>query len=196
MISRVRGTLVSRDTDRIEIATSGGLVYEVEVPVTVAGRLPAVGADVEIRTAHVVREDSATLYGFLQAHERELFLRLMGATGVGARLALSMLSTYTAERLARALAEKDVTALKQVSGVGKKTAERIVLELADRVQDLVLAPGDGDGAPSSGSREAVSALVALGYSFAEADGAVRQVLDEDEAPGGTEELIRKALAIR
>lgn len=192
MISRLKGTLLTRDIDRIEVETAGGIVYEVEVPLTVQQRLPAVGSELEIRTFQVVREDSLTLYGFLESGERTLFGRLLGASGVGAKLAAAMLSTYSAGRLARALAEKDVTALKQVSGVGKKTAERIVLELSDKVQDLAIEAGrDGDG--GGVAQEAVSALVALGYAFVDADEAVRAVLDGGEEPSDAQELIRKAL---
>jgi Holliday junction DNA helicase RuvA len=161
-------------------------------------RLPPAGETLELRTLQVVREDSAALYGFLEARERELFRRLLGASGVGTKLALAMLSTYTAERLARALVEKDVTALKQVSGVGKKTGERIVLELADKVADLAAGAGgavdgeEGGAGADAGSQEAVAALVALGYSFADADEAVRAVLAEGDV-GGADELIRRAL---
>ncbi len=193
MISRLRGKLLSREVDRIEVETSGGVVYELEVPLTVQQRLPSVGSDVEIRTFQVVREDALTLYGFLEPGERELFGRLLGASGVGAKLAAAMLSTYTAARLARALAEKDVTALKQVSGVGKKTAERIILELSDKVQDLAVEAGR-EGAAVAGAQEAVSALVALGYSFTDADRAVRAVVDGDEKAPDAQQLIRKALA--
>jgi holliday junction DNA helicase RuvA len=196
MISRLKGTLLTRTPERIEVETGGGVVYEVEVPLTVFQRLPAAGATVEIRTLQVVREDSASLYGFLDALEREVFRRLLGTSGVGAKLALSMLSTYTAQRLARALVEKDVNALKQVSGVGKKTAERIVLELADKVVDLAVDAGGGgaeDGRGGSASQAAVAALVALGYSFTAADEAVRAVLAEGEVDT-TDELIRKALS--
>lgn len=198
MISRLQGTLLTRTAERVEIATGGGVVYEVEVPLTVQERLPEVGERLELRTLQVVREDSATLYGFVEAHERELFRRLLGASGVGAKLALAMLSTYTAERLARALVEKDVTALKQVSGVGRKTGERIVLELADKVADLAVSsgrgggPGEGPGGATPGSQDAVAALVALGYSFADADEAVRAVLSEGDV-GSADELIRRAL---
>lgn len=195
MISRIRGTLVSRDLDRVEIETGGGVVYEVEVPLTILERLPRPPAtDFALRVLQVVREDSVTLYGFVEAHERELFKRLLGATGVGPKVALAMMSTYSAPRLARALAEKDVNALKQVTGVGRKTAERIVLELADRVQDLAVAPS-GDGTPVDAAREAVAALVALGYSFTDADASVRRAL-EDGADVGTDELVRRALAAR
>jgi Holliday junction DNA helicase RuvA len=194
MISRLRGTLLSRDADAVEIETSGGVVYELEVPTTVLERLPAEGQAVEMRTVQVVREDSVALYGFLDGGERTLFQRLLTASGVGPRVALAMLSTYTAERLARALVEKDVTALRQVSGIGKKTAERLALELADKVADLSLAPAStagGGGAP--GVQEAVAALVALGYSFADADAAVRAVLAEGDVESA-EVLIRRALA--
>ncbi|MCJ7628668.1 MAG: Holliday junction branch migration protein RuvA [Longimicrobiales bacterium] len=194
MISRLRGILLSRDFSTVEIETSGGVVYEVDVPLTVDERLPALGEAVELRTVQVTREDSVSLYGFLEIHERELFKRLLTASGVGARLALSMLSTFPARRLAQALAEKDLGALTQVSGVGKKKAERLVLELSEKVQDLVVG-SDGVPGPPLGAQGAVTALVALGYTFSNADAAVRRALKE----GGdlsTEELIRKALSGR
>lgn len=193
MISRLKGTLVSRDTDRVEIETTGGVVYEVEVPLSVLQRLPMPGASVEIRTAHVVREDSARLYGFIEAGERILFQRLMGAKGVGASTALAMLSTFSAHRLARALVEKDLAALSQVSGIGRKTAERLVLELADKVTDLAVAGAPEEAGPSGRmSQEAVAALVSLGYTFTDADDAVHAVVEQGES-ASTDELIRKAL---
>ena len=199
MISRLKGTLISRELDHVEVETAGGVVYEVQIPLSILERLPRPPApDFEIRTLQVVREDSDTLYGFLEPFERELFSRLLGASGVGPKVALAMLSTYSARRLAQALAEKDVNALKQVSGVGKKTAERIVLELADRVEDLaVTAAGpDSDGrGTGSGTQAAVGALVALGYSFLDADAAVRHAL-ADGKTAATDELVRRALAKR
>ena len=197
MISRLKGTLISRELDHVEVETGGGVVYEVQIPLSILERLPKPPApDFEIRTLHVVREDSDTLYGFLEPFERELFSRLLGASGVGPKVALAMLSTYSAPRLAQALAEKDVNALRQVSGVGKKTAERMVLELADKVEDLAVAaagPDGADGGTGPGAQEAVGALVALGYSFVDADAAVRHALADGEAPG-TDELVRRALA--
>jgi Holliday junction DNA helicase RuvA len=193
MISRIHGTILFRDTDRVEIETSGGVVYEVEVPLTVLQRLPNPGGAVELRTQQVVTDSSVALYGFIDAHERTLFRRLLTASGVGAKLALAMMSAYNAERLARALVEKDTAALRQVSGVGKKKAEKIALELADRVADLAIVTPTGGPVESSTAQEAVQALVALGYSFVDADHAVRQVL-ESGVPETTEELIRRALA--
>ena len=192
MISRIRGTILSREMDRVEIQTQGGVVYEVEIPLTVLTRLPLAGNVLELRTAQVVTDSSVALYGFLDAHERTLFQRLLNASGVGPKLALTMMSTYTSERLARALGEKDITALQQVSGIGKKKAEKIALDLADKVDDLVLVmPSSPESAGTA--QEAVQALVALGYSFGDADEAVRAVL-EAGTPNDTEELIRRALA--
>ena len=192
MISRIRGTLLDRSGETVEVDTPSGVVYEVRVPTNVLSRLPAAGTEVELRTLQVVREDDVSLYGFLAAHERTLFMRLLGASGVGAKLALAMMSTYTAERLARALAERDITALTQVSGIGKKTAERIVLDLADKVKDLAGPGGSGTGGGDR-TQAAIAALVALGYDFQKADAAVRAALAEDADPGSTDELIRRAL---
>ncbi len=192
MISRLRGVLLARDTDRVEIETTGGVVYEVELPLTVLQRMPTPGATVELRTLQVVTDSSAALYGFLDPLERTLFQRLLTASGVGAKVALAMMSTFTAERLARALVEKDHAVLQQVSGIGRKKAEKIALELADKVDDLaIVTPRDTDR--PGGAQEAVQALVALGYTFGDADRAVRDVL-EAGAPKTTEELIRMALA--
>ncbi|MDT8369136.1 MAG: Holliday junction branch migration protein RuvA [Longimicrobiales bacterium] len=195
MISRIRGTLIERSGETIEIETASGVVYEIEVPTTVLQRIPALGSELSIRTLHVVREESASLYGFLEPYERALFKRLLLAKGVGAKTALAMMSTYTAERLARALAERDIAALSRVSGIGKKTAERIVIDLADRVKDLVGAAAGGEGATGGPAQGAIAALIALGYDFAAADAAVRDALAEGE-PESTDALIRRALAGR
>jgi len=195
VISRIRGTLVDRAGEAVEVDTASGVVYEIQVPTTVLQRLPSAGSEVELRTLQVVREDDVSLYGFLEKHERTLFRRLLGASGVGAKLALAMMSTYTAERLARALAERDITALTQVSGIGRKTAERIAIDLADKVKDLATAGagGAGSGDPTQG---AIAALIALGYDFQTADAAVRAALAEDDSPESTDALIRRALKVR
>lgn len=191
MISRLKGTLLSREQSTVEIDTPSGVVYEVEIPLTVAERLPRVGESVEIRTVQVTREDSVSLYGFLTRNERELFKRLLKASGVGPGLALAMLSAFSAHRLAQALVEKDLAALTQVSGVGKKKAERIFLELSEKVGDLAIGLV-GDAAPAPGAA-AVAALVALGYASGDAETAVRRVL-EGGKDLSTEELIREVLS--
>jgi Holliday junction DNA helicase RuvA len=173
------------------------VVYEVEVPLTVLERLPVLGSAVELRTVQVVTDSSVALYGFIDDVERTLFQRLITASGVGGKLALAMMSAYRADRLARALVEKDLAALQQVSGVGRKKAEKLVLELAEKVADLAVTPTGGESVPGgAGAQGAVKALVALGYTFADADHAVRQAL-EDGASGATaDEIIRKALSYR
>lgn len=194
MISRVNGTLLTRRPDRVEIETSGGVVYEIEIPLTVFQKLPQVGSAISLRTFQVVTDSSVALYGFMEAAERTLFQRLLGASGVGAKVALAMMSTYRVERLARALVEKDVTALQQVTGIGKKKAEKIAIELSDKVEDLaIVTPGRGEDGGAPGTQAAIKALVALGYTFSEADRAVRAVI-ADGVPDSTDALIRKALA--
>lgn len=193
MISRVKGVLLRREIDGVEVMTAGGVGYTLHIPLSVYEKLPAVGQEVELRAYQVVREDEIALYGFLDERGRTLFGRLMSASGVGPRLALTMLSTLTPERLIRAIGERDVAVLTQVPGIGKKTAERISIELGDRLDDALLAAAE-DGRPTGRSaEEAVNALVALGYSSAVASSAVRKALDEaDDAEGVN--LIRSALA--
>jgi holliday junction DNA helicase RuvA len=195
MISRIRGTLVRRDLNSIEVLTASGVGYELSVPLTVFERLPREGEQVELRTYYVVREDSAELFGFLDGAERTLFGRLLSASGVGPRLALNMLSTMAPQSLVTAITLKDIAALKRIPGLGAKKAERLVLELADRLDDVVLAAGAGAGARASAGAtadEAVHALVALGYNAAEASTAVRKALDESGKLMGID-LIKAAL---
>jgi len=194
LISRIRGRLVGLDVDRIEVDTGAGVVYEVHVPLTVFNRLPAQGAELELLTAYIVRDDVPSLYGFLDTRERVLFLRLLTVQKIGPRLALAMMSAYHAGRLARAIAEQDTKVLVQVSGLGKKTAERVILELSDKVRDIAVAEA-GDEPDGGAAGEAVAALISLGYSFADADTAVRDASGGDGADT-TEELVRRVLASR
>ena len=181
MISRLKGTILARQVDQIEIETASGVVYEVYVPLSVLERIPEhLVSEFEIYTLQVVRDDSIKLYGFIESKERELFKRLLGATGVGPKMALAMLSTYSYVRLIKALMEKDVGALTQVSGVGKKRAERIALELVDKVEDLADGSDLTSGVLGESSQEAVAALVSLGYSFVDADAAVRSVTEVED----------------
>lgn len=194
MISRIKGKVLSLDTDRVEIETSAGLVYEVHVPLSIFQRLPAAGTELEILTAYVVQDDKPHLYGFVEDYERMLFRRLLGVHKVGPRLALAMLSTYHAGRLARAIAHKDARALMQVGGLGKKTAERVILDLSDKVEDIAAADSRA-GPEAKRAAEAVAALTGLGYTFAEADAAVREASREN-GDRSTEEIVRSVLARR
>ena len=176
MISRLRGTLVSRELDHIEVETAGGVVYEIQIPLSILERLPKPPApDFEIRTLQVVREDSVTLYGFMEPFERELFSRLLGASGVGPKVALAMLSITAPDTLAQAIATADKPAITQAPGVGPKLANRIISELKDKMGGVALgsgifaveaskaAGGSEDPGVNPAMADAVSALVNLGY---------------------------------
>jgi holliday junction DNA helicase RuvA len=193
VISRVRGTLLRREVGVAEVLTGGGVAYEIQIPLTVFERLPREGEAVELRTFHVVREDGMELFGFLEGAERTVFARLLSASGVGPRLALNILSAMSPARLVRAILSKDIAALRQIPGLGAKKAERLALELADRLDDLAAAATAGVRGGAPGFDEAVRALVALGYSSAEAAAAVRSVIDEQGSVAGVD-LIRAALA--
>ena len=190
MIAALRGTLVHREPAGVIIDVAG-VGYLVEVPLGVFERLPEAGAGVSLHTEMVVREDGWSLYGFDAPVERTIFRRLLGASGVGARLALAMLSTLGPDRTVRAVRDRDLAALSTVPGIGRKKAERIVLELADRFDDL---PGTGtDATPAaSPAADAVRALVALGYPAAAAETAVRRVTDAG-AVVDTAQVVRRAL---
>lgn len=194
MIARLRGTLLRKEIDFAEVMTASGVGYRVQIPLTVYEKLPAVGAELELRTQQVVREDEISLYGFMDERGRLLFTRLMSASGVGPRLALTMLSTLTPERIVRAIGERDLAVLTQVPGIGKKTAERIAIELGDRLDDALLAGAAVDGAlpASRNADDAVKALVALGYNPGVANTAVRKALEENEGAKGVD-LIKAAL---
>ncbi len=195
MIARIEGTLSAHGLDRIEVRTAGGVTYELLVPLSVVESLPRVGGEVALHTAMVVREDSWTLYGFANADERKLFQRLLGTTGVGPSLAMNLLSTLTGERLVRAIREGDLTALTRVPRVGKKLAERLVLELRDKLEGAIEGATPGKAIPSGGpSADAVRALVALGYQTVDAERAVRLALDGAPKGESTADLVRRSLA--
>ena len=192
MILRVRGKLLSNSVGRVELLTSGGVGYGLMVPATLFERLPAEGNEVELHSALVVRDDALELYGFEAAGDRTLFLRLQSASGVGPRLALALLSALPSARLVRAIRAKDHAVLQTVSGVGRKMAERITLELADKLDDLEAPEHLGEEIPAGTA--AVEALRSLGYGQIESEDAVaraRQEMQDQEAD--MEELLRVAL---
>ncbi|HEX8274928.1 MAG TPA: Holliday junction branch migration protein RuvA [Longimicrobiaceae bacterium] len=192
MISRIRGTLLAREIGRAEVMTPGGVAYEMEIPTTVYERLPRPGEEVELRTMLVIREDAQLLFGFLEDNERALFTRLIGATGVGPKLAISLLSALPGAALVRAIRDRNLAVLTGVSGVGKKTAERLSVELAGKLDDLAFA-SSGLAQQAPGVEEALRALVVLGMNALEAENAVRAVI-QDRGPLPAQELIRAALA--
>ena len=189
MIATLSGVLTEREAETVVIQTDGGVGYAVAVPLGVFERLPARGSRCALFTELVIREDAWTLFGFDTAQERAIFQRLLSASGLGPRLALAILSTLGPERAVRSIQGKDVAALSTVSGIGKKRAEKLIVELSDRFADLAVAPVAGPGRVSD---EAVRALTALGYSPAVADEAVRAALAAGSSDG-VETLVRRAL---
>lgn len=192
MIAHVRGRLTSKSADRVVVETAGGVGYDVVVPLGVMERLPTVGAEVTLATELVVREDEWALYGFLDESERRFFQRLTSVTGVGPKIGIALLSALGVERGARALREKNIALLSSVSGIGRKTAERLALELGEKVEDFTEAPS---AAPPAGSEAALKALERLGYGTPEADRAIRQALAGNGTETETETLVRRALQI-
>jgi Holliday junction DNA helicase RuvA len=189
MIASVTGVLAARDGETIVVQTDGGVGYQVTVPTGVAARLPAAGARVSLHTELVVKEDGWALFGFDRSAERRIFQRLLSASGFGPKLALALLSALGAERTVRSIRARDLAALSSVTGIGRKKAERLVLELRDRFDDVALEP---EVEPAAGSDEAVRALMGLGYGAGAAEDAVRAAI----AAGSGEEtpqLIRRAL---
>ncbi|HEV8613163.1 MAG TPA: Holliday junction branch migration protein RuvA [Gemmatimonadales bacterium] len=189
MIATLSGVLAEREGETVVIQTDGGVGYAVAVPLGVFERLPARGRRCALYTELVVREDGWTLYGFDSPTERTIFQRLLSATGLGPRLALAILSTLGPERAVRSIQGKDVAALSTVSGIGKKRAEKLIVELSDRFADVATAPAAASSRPSD---EAVRALTALGYTSVLADEAVRAVLAGGSSDG-VEALVRLAL---
>nr|WP_296748556.1 Holliday junction branch migration protein RuvA [Thioalkalivibrio sp.] len=192
MIARLEGILRTRDLHSV-LLDVGGVGYEIEVPLSTLASLPEAGAPVVLFTHLVVREDAHVLFGFLRSRDRDLFRRLIRVNGIGARLALAMLSTMAADELAGHITGGNVAALTRVPGIGKRTAERVVLELGERLTELGFgaAVGGDAGAPGRGiEREAAAALEALGYRAADAERMLAAVRGQAET---TEALVRLAL---
>jgi Holliday junction DNA helicase RuvA len=192
MIGLIKGTLLRKEPPALLVDVNG-VGYELEAPMTTFYELPPVGQAVTLHTHMVVREDAHLLYGFARESQRRVFRELLKVTGVGPRIGLAVLSGLTEDELARAIAGEDIARLSRVPGIGKKTAERLVIELRDK---LAVAPepeaaaSAAPVAPADPSAEAVSALIALGYKPNEASRAVRAV----PAKGlSAEEIIRQAL---
>lgn len=195
MIALLTGRVVYRSVSLVELETSGGTGYEVHIPLSVFEQLPADGELVTLFTHLAVREDAWELYGFGSRLERMVFRRVLNAKGVGPALALGILSTIGAERVVDAIRTHDITTLMRVPRVGRKKAEQIVLDLADKMDDLsatVVGDGSVPRAKTGGGAnlDAVRALVALGYAEVEAQAAVRGA----GAQGDVASTVRAALA--
>ena len=171
MIGRIQGVLAEKHPPQV-VVLAHGVGYEIDVPMSTFYNLPRTGDNVELLTHLVVREDAHLLYGFLTAGERSAFRQLLKISGVGPKVALSVLSGLSVDDLAAAIASQDAARLTKVPGIGKKTAERLVLELRDRLPMAVSAVRN-DASPTRG--DVVNALLGLGYNEREAAAAVKQL---------------------
>jgi Holliday junction DNA helicase RuvA len=193
VIAQLRGQILRKGPQEVVVDVAG-VGYRVAIPVSTFYRLGEPGADVELRTYTHVREDTLALYGFLTGAEQELFERLISVGGVGPRLAVNILSGIEVPDLVAALRTSDVSRLTRVPGVGKKTAERLIVELKDKMPPAV--PEETPMAPAADrpKEDLLSALVNLGYSRGEVERGVDRALREDGS-GRFEDLLRRALQI-
>jgi Holliday junction DNA helicase RuvA len=194
VISQLAGRVTTKELDHIEIMTQGGVGYEVAIPLSAYEALPKAGETATLHTHLVVREDGWQLFGFTTPFERAVFRRVLDAKGVGPALALGMLSALSADRLVRAIREKDIATLQSVPRVGRKKAEQLVLDLADKLDGLGAEPVSGPRPEGAGAEDAIRALVSLGYTLAEAEKAVRSAIDTNGRAQSATDLIRNALA--
>ena len=201
MIGRLRGTLAEKQPPHL-ILDVNGLGYELEVPMTTLYRLPSVGEPLTLHTHLVVREDAQLLYGFYGKRERDFFRELIRLNGVGPKLALALMSSLEVDELVRCVQSQDTSALTKVPGVGKKTAERLLVELKDRFKAWETVPAmfalvpnqpGGPDAPepvATAENDAVSALISLGYKPQEASKAISAIKEKGLS---SEDMIRRAL---
>ncbi len=188
MIGRIRGTLLEKNPPEILVDVHG-VGYEINVPMSTFYNLPDVGQEVTLLTHFIVREDAQLLYGFGTTKERAAFRQLIKISGIGARIALAVLSGMTVDALAQAVSKQESALLTRVPGIGKKTAERLVLELKGKISadfdgvTLAAAPGDNRA-------DVVAALVALGYSDREATAAAKKLSPDVSVSAGIREALK------
>jgi len=190
MIGRLKGILIHKAPPWL-VVDVGGVGYELEAPMSTFYDLPDMGREVFLFIHHAQKEDSVSLYGFLRESERRLFRDVQKVSGIGAKIALAVLSGTSVDEFARLVQTGDVAALTRIPGIGKKTAERMVVELRDRAADLAGGPiASGAGLPADPLTEAITALQALGYKPAEAERMGRKAMADGDS---AEAIIRKAL---
>lgn len=201
MIGRLRGVLAEKQAPDILVDVLG-VFYELQVPMSTIYQLPALGQDVVLHTHMVVREDAQLLYGFFSQHERRMFRSLIKVSGVGPKMALAILSGMAVDEFVKTVRVNDIAGLTRMPGIGRKTAERLIVEMKDRLDEWSVeseAPDFGGGGqeqlPTERqlSQEAETALVALGYKPAEATRIIAKALKADPTLTRSDELIRQAL---
>ena len=197
MIGQIRGILIEKKPPEI-LVDVGGLSYEFQIPMSTVYQLPEVGSELRLHTHFVVREDAQLLYGFYDLKDKTLFRALIRVNGVGPKMALAILSGMAADEFARTVRENDVAAMTRMPGIGRKTAERLIVEMRDRLTEwddaeaMAALPGATQSTSAMG-KEAETALIALGYKPQQAARSVAIVLKSDPEVPDSESLIRLAL---
>ena len=195
MIGRIRGVLVDKKPPEIQIDVAG-ICYEVQVPMSTLYQLPELGKEITLHTHFVVREDAQLLYGFFEEKDKSMFRSLIKINGVGPKMALGILSSMEANEFVRAVRSNDINAMVKMPGIGKKTAERLLIEMRDRLKDWDGEEGGIQVPVSAGASitsDAETALISLGYKPQQAAHAIAAVLKTNPKIQGSEELIRHSL---
>jgi holliday junction DNA helicase RuvA len=197
VIGQIRGKLVEKNPPEILVEV-GGITYELQVPMSTLYQLPEQGKDLILHTHFVVREDAQLLYGFYNKKEKAMFRALIRVNGVGPKLALGILSAMDADEFVRTVRNNDVTAMVNMPGIGKKTAERLIIEMRDRLSEWDAGEGAMKSSASSPvetsiTKDAETAMISLGYKPPQAARAIAQVLRENPDISDSEELIRLSL---
>ena len=197
MIGQIRGILVAKMPPEIHLEV-GGITYEVQVPMSTLYQLPEIGQELVLHTHFVVREDAQLLYGFYDAKDKAMFRALIRVNGVGPKLGLAILSGMEVDEFVRTVRNNDVATLVNMPGIGKKTAERLIVEMRDRLAEWEATASDGAGSEegygaSAVTKDAETALVSLGYKPMQAARAITLVIKDNPGIANSEELIRLAL---
>ena len=197
MIGQIRGILVAKIPPEIQLEV-GGITYEIQVPLNTLYQLPEIGQDLVLHTHFVVREDAQLLYGFYDAKDKAMFRALIKVNGVGPKLGLAILSGMEVDDFVRTVRNNDVATLVNMPGIGKKTAERLIVEMRDRLAEwevtaTVGAASEAGSSASAVTKDAETALVSLGYKPMQAARAIALVIKDNPGIANSEELIRLAL---
>ena len=195
MIAYVRGVLAEKEPTRV-VVEAAGIGYELLIPLSTYDRLPREGGEVKLLAFHCVREDDEVLFGFATADERALFVQLTSVSGVGPKIAIAILSGASISELATAIAGGDAKRISAIKGVGKKTAEKICVELRDKVSGFVFAGKGPDGAGAVVAQDALAALRALGFNEETSAKMVTDVIAANPGVADVEKIIKLALGSR